>query len=444
MTCLNGYFQDPHLDGLAEVLLKAPNGGAAAVWASSGMTDPQAQLALSEELHRQLFKSGSAKPATLGDAIKQAKVVASDSDVRRTWILFGDPTTPILAASLRTPAVSIDDVSVSEGHSGTVNANFTVSLSWPSDKTVTVNVIPSNGSARSPFDYVSGGKRLIFAPGEVSKTFSVPVKGDLLAEPDETFFVLLSSPINCSIGRGRGVGTIVNDDALPSISIDEVRIGEGNVGQRTAAFRLKLSAPCGQVVKVNYVTANGTAKAGEDYVAVPNTTVSFTTGNLYAYARVLINGDVFNEADETFLVNLTSPTNATLAQNQVTGVILNDDRAPSLAINDVAIEEGNSGTKTLTFGVTLSHSSGQTVTVNYATTDGTALSSSDYSAKSGTLSFAPGSSLTRSVSILLKGDTAVEKDETLFVLLSGAQNATIARGRGIGTILNDDSSTAVE
>ena len=74
-----------------------------------------------------------------------------------------------------------------------------VQLSWPSDKTVTVNAIPTNGSALSPADYTSGGVRLVFAPGETSKTFSVPVKGDLLDEPNKTFFVLLSSPVNCSI-----------------------------------------------------------------------------------------------------------------------------------------------------------------------------------------------------------------------------------------------------
>ncbi len=445
MTCLNGYFQDPNLDGLAEVLLKAPNGGGAAVWASSGMTNPESQLALSQEMHRQLFKQGSGKPATLGDAIKNAKATSTDSDVQRTWILFGDPTTPILAATIKTPAVTLDDVSVVEGNSGFINANFTVQLSWPSDKTISINAIPYNGSALSPSDYTGGGLRIIFAPGETTKTFSVPVKGDLQAETNETFFVVLSSPVNCSIGRGRGVGTIVNDDVLPSISIDAVRIGEGNSGQRTAAFRLKLSAPSGQVVKVNYATANGTAKSGEDYVAVPATSVAFSAGSVYAYARVLINGDLLNEADETFVVNLTTPANATIMQPQATGTILNDDSAPALSINDVSIAEGNPpsngapGTKNLTFTVTLSKASAQAVSVNYATANGTALSASDYAAKTGLLTFAAGQT-SKTISVVINGDTIVENDETLFVLLSAGQNATIARARGIGTINNDDSS----
>ena len=87
MTCFNGYFQDATYDSMAEALLKSP-GGAVAVWASSGMTEPAAQTVVDQELYRQLF--GGASPA-LGDAVRAAKRRTSDADVRRTWILFGDP-----------------------------------------------------------------------------------------------------------------------------------------------------------------------------------------------------------------------------------------------------------------------------------------------------------------------------------------------------------------
>jgi hypothetical protein len=87
MTCLNGYFDDPVLDSLAESLLKA-SGGAAAVWASSAQSEPGAQEALNQELYRLLF-SGS--PITVGEAAARAKQVVNDADVRRSWILFGDP-----------------------------------------------------------------------------------------------------------------------------------------------------------------------------------------------------------------------------------------------------------------------------------------------------------------------------------------------------------------
>ncbi|HEY0074691.1 MAG TPA: Calx-beta domain-containing protein [Abditibacteriaceae bacterium] len=336
--------------------------------------------------------------------------------------------------------LTIDDLSITEGNTGTADASFTIRLSSPSNETVTVNAIPANGSALLPADYTGNGATLSFAPGETSKTFSVPVQGDLLDEPDELFYVLLFAPTNAIIARGRGVCTIQDDDATPTISIDDLTIGEGNSGQRTAALRLKLSAPSGQGVRVSYATANGTAVGGNDYVAVAPTVIAFNTNSLYAYARVLLNGDLLNEQNETFLVNLSSPANATIADNQATGTILNDDSVPGLSINDVSISEGNSGSKQLTFTVTLSKASGQTVSVNYATADGIARSTSDYAAKSGTLSFAPGSALTRTISITINGDTQIEGNETLYILLSSAANASIGRGRGVGVIINDDAS----
>ena len=93
MTCLNGYFHDPALDSLGESLIKAERGGGVAVWASSGMTLPMAQALMNQELYRQLFNSSRAM--TLGEAMTRAKTSITDSDIRRTWILLGDPTMKI-------------------------------------------------------------------------------------------------------------------------------------------------------------------------------------------------------------------------------------------------------------------------------------------------------------------------------------------------------------
>lgn len=90
MTCLNGFFQDPSMDSFAEVLLKARQGGAVAVWSSSGLTEPEGQSAMDKELVRVLFNGES---LTLGEAVARAKSATGDGDVRRTWVLFGDPTT---------------------------------------------------------------------------------------------------------------------------------------------------------------------------------------------------------------------------------------------------------------------------------------------------------------------------------------------------------------
>ena len=350
--------------------------------------------------------------------------------------------TGTIADNDATPALTINDVTLTEGNSGSINATFTITLSAASGQTVTVRAIPSNGSANAPGDYTSGGANLVFAPGETSKTLSVPVKGDLLDEADEVFYVFLSSAANASIGRGRGVGTITDDDATPTISIDNLSISEGSSGQKVASFSLRLSAPSGQVVKVTYATANGTsnpATAGNDYVEVAPTQIAFNTGQTVAIARVLINGDVFYEPNETFFVNLSAPSNATITNNQATGTILNDDAIPSITISDVQNTEGNSGTKNLTFTVTLSKAFNQIVTVNYASANGSAQAGSDYVAKSGTLTFTPGQTV-RTISITINGDTLIESNEAFYVLLSSATNASIGRGRAIGTIHNDDSS----
>ena len=95
MTCLNGYFQDTGLDSLAESLMKAERGGAIAVWASSGMTLPGGQSQMSQQLYGLIFESSKSNRRSLGELILRAKSKISDSDVRRTWILFGDPTTQL-------------------------------------------------------------------------------------------------------------------------------------------------------------------------------------------------------------------------------------------------------------------------------------------------------------------------------------------------------------
>jgi hypothetical protein len=88
MTCLNGYAHDAYIDSLGEAALNAANGGAVAVWASTGFTEPQPQFALNAEFYRQVF---GGQPMRLGDAVRNAKHVVDDRDVRRTWILLGDP-----------------------------------------------------------------------------------------------------------------------------------------------------------------------------------------------------------------------------------------------------------------------------------------------------------------------------------------------------------------
>jgi hypothetical protein len=227
---------------------------------------------------------------------------------------------------------------------------------------------------------------------------------------------------------------------VPDVSIDDVTQNEGDSGTTTSTFTVSLSAPSGLPITVDFATADGTATTADgDYQAV-NGTVTFPPGATSQSVVVAVNGDMTFEPDETFFVNLSNPQNATILDGQGVGTILNDDPQPRISISDLAEFEGNAGTTDFVLATSLSNPSYQTITVDFATADGSAIvGDNDYVATSGTITFAPGDT-SESVTVVVNGDTAVEPDETFFVDLSNPQNATILDGQGVGTILNDDLS----
>jgi hypothetical protein len=339
------------------------------------------------------------------------------------------------------PTISINDLSQSEGNTGTTSFTFTVTLSNPSSQQVTVNFATSDGTATTADnDYAANSGTLTFAPNTTTQTFTVVVNGDKKFEPDETFTVTLTNAVNATIADATGTGTIANDDAQPTISINDVTQAEGNSGPTSFTFTVSLSNPSSQQVTVHFATSDGTATTADgDYVANSGT-VTFAPNTTTQTFTVVVNGDTKVEPNETFTVTLSAPTNATIADATATGTITNDDGLPTLSINNVTKAEGNAGTTSFTFTVTLSATSSQQVTVAFATSDGTATTADgDYVANSGTLTFAPNTT-TQTITVLVSGDTKVESNETFTVTLSNPTNATIASGTGTGTITNDDSA----
>ena len=306
---------------------------------------------------------------------------------------------------------------------------------------MTVDYATADGTAVAPGDYSAAGGTLTFLPGETTQTVTVDVNGDALDEEDETYTVDLTNAVNGTIDDGQGVGTITDDDPPVAISLDDVSVLEGNFGIVSATFNVSLSGPSGRSVSVDYASANGTATAPVDYLSATGT-LDFAAGETTKQVTVLVNGDLLDEANETFFLNLTNAVNATIADSQGLGAITDDDGPPSLSVNDVTVTEGDSGTTSATFTVTLAPASGQNVSVDYSTADGTATAPADYAATSGTLTFAPGQT-TRPVSVQVAGDTVDEINETFTVNLSNAVNAAIADGTGLGTILDDDSLPAL-
>jgi hypothetical protein len=223
----------------------------------------------------------------------------------------------------------------------------------------------------------------------------------------------------------------------PMISVSDVSIVEGNSGMQSATFTVTLSKPSSQTVTVSYATSDGAATAGSDYQASTGT-LTIPAGQMTGLITVLVNGDRLGESNETFVVNLSSPTNATIADGQGVGTTVDDE--PRITISDMTKAEGKNRKTTLfTFTVTLSTVYDQPVTMSYRTVDGTATTSDgDYIARTGTLTFAPGET-TKTITIEVKGDSKREPNETFYLDLFGnSGNSSFTKHRGIGTILNDD------
>ena len=252
------------------------------------------------------------------------------------------------------PNLVINDVTANEGNAGITNFTFTVSLSAPAGPGgVTFDIATANGSATAGVDYVASSLTSQTIPaGSSTYTFTVLVNGETLNEPSETFFVNVTNVTNAVVVDGQGVGTIVNDDPLPSLSINDATVIEGNAGTVNAVFTVTLSAASGQSVQVNYATADGTATQPADYTNTSGT-LTFTAGQTTRTITVPVIGETVPEANETFFVNLSGATNATIADNQGLGTISNDD--VPVTVNPATVPNG---TVAVAYSQTLTASGG--------------------------------------------------------------------------------------
>ena len=218
-----------------------------------------------------------------------------------------------------------------------------------------------------------------------------------------------------------------------SLAVSDATIIEGNTGIRYASVAVSLDAPSNRTVTVNYGTANGTALAGSDYQAASGK-LTFAPGQISKTILVPVIGDVLLEGDERFFVDLKGAKNAKIADGHgVVTIADDDDHRPQIVIDDVGAPEGDWGTTTYTFTVSLSAASDQAVSV----ADGTATTADhDYLATSGTLTFAPGET-TRTLTVEVMGNQVYEPDETFFVDLNGA-SFDMAAVRGQGWIVDDE------
>ena len=245
--------------------------------------------------------------------------VATFSDLSQTAVV---PLT--FAPAGPDPTVSIGSVAVPEGTGGfnLVQVQVPITLSAPSESSVVVVVATRDRSATAPADYVAvPGQTVVIPPGFTHASAYVLVAPDALDEPNERFVLTAQSVAGATIGDGTGSVRIVDDDPAPQVTVDDALVVESG---GAATVTVRLSAPSGRSVRVDYVTHRGTAHAGRDYRSTRGH-VSFAPGATVQTIRIPIVDDHVHEALETFLVHLENARHARIADADATIWIGDDD-----------------------------------------------------------------------------------------------------------------------
>ncbi len=239
-------------------------------------------------------------------------------------------------------------------------------------------------------------------------------------------------------GNGSAVCDIGAVEARHQIAIADSTVLEGDSGFVTAVFTVTLAPTSSVPISVTYLTVDEIALGGSDYTPVSGT-LTFNAGEITKTIAVSVTGDLADEFNETFRVELSTVANVDVLDAQAIGTIVDNDGLSALSIADQSILEGNSGSKAMSFVVTLSPASASSVTVTYATVADTASAGSDFTAANSTLVFQPGQ-ISKTISINVLGDTIDEGvSENFSVQLNNPIGATLADGQATGTITDDDT-----
>ena len=349
------------------------------------------------------------------------------------------------APSHTVPAIITVSVADAVGMEG-ATADFVVRLNKASDSQVTVDYETvedkSIYAATAGTDYTAVSNTLTFAAGQTQKTVSVALTSDTEADDGELLWLVLSNATGARLeeveyaialeavagedGPAVARGTIRDTNDLPELTVFGMDGVES--GGLTVRFPVLLTPASESEVTVDYATADGTAVAGADYRETSGT-LTFAPGQTGKIVWVPVIDDVVEDSGETLTLELSNVSGATLAQATAQAVITNHD-GPSLSVAPVqGLESGGA----LAFEVRLDRAAEETVTVSYATFDGTAREGEDYTAAEGTLEF-PAGVTEQTVTVAVAADEVAEDDETLTLVLTDAVGAGIAVALATGTI----------
>jgi hypothetical protein len=260
--------------------------------------------------------------------------------------------------------------------------------------------------------------------------------------------VQLSSSSGVTLLKPVGRVTIFDDD-MPSVSVSPAAVTEGGSGTTSVFVTISLSAAYRNAVTVNWSTGGGTATAGVDYLAASGA-LTFAAGETTKTIAITVNGDLLFEANETFIVTLAAPVNATLGTSSAAVTITNDDAAPPppsgpvVSLGDASVKEGNSGTTTATLTLTLSQVATVDVVVQLRITGGAATAGSDYQAWTPLTQqvVIRAGQTSATVVIFVVGDKSLEDTETVVVEIVSVTGGTGTGDTGTVTILDDDRKLA--
>ena len=356
------------------------------------------------------------------------------------------------------PSLSINDRTVDED-AGTMT--FTVTLSGEADADVTFTYATSDGTAIAGSDYTAVGGTGTITAGTTSTTIVVPILDDDVYENTESFNMNLSAPsVNATIADGLGVGTILEDQVKPVVSIEATDDSavEGTPSD-TIVFTVtqdkesaldttvKLDLDLGTVetediTSIVYTNSSGVVVTLDDSTEINNfvtngDTLKISAGNTSApVITITVADDLVYEVSETLTMSISTPVNATLGTSSDTATIVDNEDKPTLSIDDVIVNELAG---TMTFTVTLSGEAAEDVTFDYISNDVTATAGADYTAVSGQGTITAGT-LTTTIDVPILDDNIEELYESLTIDLSNpSANATIFDNQGVGTIVDDDS-----
>lgn len=236
------------------------------------------------------------------------------------------------------PAITIADGQTYEGHSGLTNLELAVTLNTSADREIRVlwetrDASAIGGTSCAPgVDFLRVSNRLLVIPaGDTSASVRVQICGDEVVEPDETFTVeLLSTTGDFGVfAKSTATVTVLDDDTVPSLQVENLRVAEPPAGTAVASFVATLSRSHERTVSFQYATQGGTAQPGADFVATSGT-ISFDPGETVKTIDVTILADGLVEPDETFRVQFSNPVSLALPQTYATGTIVDPAHDPAL------------------------------------------------------------------------------------------------------------------